>query len=200
MQNRSTDKRCGPDASLVIMLCTLVVGVLIGTVAYSTLSAEQSDALSKVSVGFALSRAVSGASEIFLCSLAVSSFYNGVIYLLGTMAFGQLPVFIVLLFRGITVGTLMSQLFSDHSGSDLFCCVMLVIPGAVVSLYALALCAKDSVRLSSRMLTVTLSDSHCQGLLGTLKNNSVRFLAYEAVIAVSALIDCICSVCFARGI
>lgn len=183
------------DAALVMMLVILTAGVLFGTGVYNALTSEQIADFSNVSFWFSKSGTGSDISDVFIASFTVSSVCIGAVYALGFFAFGQLPVFLVLGFRGMIAGAVLSQIYVGHSGSDLVRNLMIVIPGSVLSLYTLAICAKDSVRLSSRILTVTLSSERCQGLLDTSRRSSVRFIVFEAAAAVSALTDCIFTAC-----
>lgn len=200
MRNDSLNRAKNADAALYIMIGTVLVGIVLGTLAYSCMPSDLTDIISGAGMGFAGTRSQMSAVRIFLNSFAVSSLFLGVEFILGFFAFGQLPEFLVLAFRGMGLGVVLSQIYNDLEGTRLFCGVMMIVPNAVISVYALACCAKYSVRLSSRIMIMTFSGERCEGQLKTVKSFSVTFITLEVLTAAAAAVDCLCSVCFADKI
>ena len=67
----------------------------------------------------------------------------------------------------------------------------LVVPGAVFSSVAMVVGVRESIGLSNIYMRVSLSDRQVDGLLDSIKLYGTKFLVLEAVLAVSAGVDCI---------
>lgn len=200
MQNVQRSRSFDIDSAMIVMVGTVLLGVIFGTVSYLYMPSRLSQLLFDANTGYIGSRAGETLSRILLDSFAVSSLFIGAEFILGFFALGQLPELLILIMRGMGLGTVLSQVYNSYSGLNLLCAVFLIVPSAVISVYALAACAKNSVRLSTRLLLIALSSERCKGLLDNVRTYSARFVILEAAALGAALTDCFCSVCFAARI
>nr|MDE6150164.1 hypothetical protein [Ruminococcus sp.] len=75
-----------------------------------------------------------------------------------------------------------------------------ILPCAVISMYSLLMGVREAIGLSNILMSNALSVKQNDGLLPTVKLYSVKFLVLEAVVAVSAAVDCVCTVAFAGSL
>lgn len=130
-------------------------------------------------------------------SLSTSTMFLGAVFVLGFSAIAQ-PVEIgVLVFRGMGLGVTMAQVYTQYGTTGIAICAVLIVPSALISAYALIIGTREAVYMSNLLMTNSLSDRPSEGMLSSVKLYGTKFLVLEAVCAVSAAVDCLCSVIFA---
>lgn len=198
MQNKTGSRDI--DAAFAVMTGTLLLGVILGVMCYCFMSEDAARIISAAQSDYIGFRQSADFAQILLASFGVSTLFLTALFLLGFFAFGQLPALFVLMYRGSGLGMILSQAYSGADGSRGALTVLMIVPACVISCYALCICAKESVRMSGRLLRHMMFNKPFPGMLESVKNYAVRFAALEAVAAVSAACDCICSVLLADRI
>ena len=198
MQNKTGRTGLGDiDLAFAVMAGTLLIGVILGTLAYCFMSDSTADLLSLAAKDHISFRKSADFGRVLLDSFCVSSLFIAAEFLLGFFALGQLPAFALLIYRGMGLGAVLSQSYSETPSHRIVFVILLIVPACVISCYALCVAAKEAVRFSTRLLRLILLNKACPGLLDRSKNYAARFAALEAVAAVSAAVDCIASLIFA---
>ncbi|MBR1384393.1 MAG: stage II sporulation protein M [Ruminococcus sp.] len=194
MQNRSVGERSYDiDRAFTFLAGCLLIGILAGVIAYCFMDNPLSDSLSRANSEYISFRQNNNLGRILADSFFTSSLFIGAMFLSGMFALGQLLSLGVLLIRGIGIGAILSQSYYTYQGDKLIYTVLIIVPAAIISCYGLVLAAKEAVRLSTRLLIVLLSNDSFGGFAETFKAYGVSFLFVEAVISVSAAIDCVFS-------
>lgn len=173
------------------LLCVVLVGVLLGSLFYSSMDQGTLKSLSNTQSGFVSLRRQMDFSQILLKTLGSSTLFLLVIFLSGLCAVGHPIVICTLALRGIGLGVVLSQLYSSFGVKGMLYSALLVFPNALICSLALVLGARESLCLSNRYALFSLSDRQEDGLRETLKVYCVKFLVLEAVLAVSAGVDCL---------
>lgn len=113
------------------------------------------------------------------------------IFLSGLCAVGQPFAACALAVRGLGMGVVFSQLYSGFGVKGMLYSAVLVLPNALICSVALVLGAREAICLSNRYAVFSLSDRQQDGLKETLRRYCAKFLVLEAVLAVSAGMDCL---------
>lgn len=172
-------------------------GVVLGTMAYCFMSRDFLNQLSLAQENFLEVRRNSDFAVVLMKSLSTSTMFLGAVFVLGFSAIAQ-PVEIgVLVFRGMGLGVTMAQVYTQYGTTGIAICAALIVPSALISAYALIIGTREAVYMSNLLMTNSLSDRPSEGMLSSVKLYGTKFLVLEAVCAVSAAVDCLCSVIFA---
>ncbi len=185
------------DAALAVMIGTLLLGVVLGTLSYCFMPQSTVDLLSAAVKDFVGFRQTADFGHLLISSFFSATLFIAAEFLLGLFALGQLPELLVLVYRGSGLGIILSQAYVNTDRNRIVLVILFIVPALVISCYSLALAAKEAVRMSSRMMTLLLVNKPCPGLLDHFKNYAVRFAAIEALTAVAAAVDCISSLLIA---
>ena len=185
------------DIAMAVMIGTLLLGTVLGTLSYCFMPQSTVDLLSAAVKDFVGFRQTADFGHILIRSFFTTTLFIAAEFLLGIFALGQLPELLVLVYRGSGLGIILSQAYVTTQKSRIVLVILFIVPAAVISCYALSLAAKEAVRMSSRLMTLLLVSKPCPGLLEHFKNYAARFAAIEALAAVSAAVDCIGSLLIA---
>ncbi len=196
MQNNGTSKDFIHGIRFFIFLMLMaVVGVFAGVIcckmginlfSHSFFSAES----------FLKMREDKAFAGILFSSFGSTSAFVIVAFVLGFSAIAQPFEVIIPLLKGVMLGVLAAQIYMQSQQHGILICLCLVVPCGIVSMYAVVSSAREAVGLSNIILTNTLTLGHTSGLRETVKLYAVKFLVLEAVTAVSAAVDCLCTLVF----
>ncbi len=169
------------------------VGLILGTISYCRMSDSILPFLTDTDNSFLEVRTNGEFGEILLKSLSASTIFLGMLFLLGFSAIGQPAEFAVVLVRGAGVGVTMAQVYSAFGKSGILSAVLLTLPSAIISAYGIIIGTREAVGLSNILLRDLFSERTSGGLLDRAKLYGTRFLVLEAIMAVSATADGLCS-------
>ena len=195
-RNRSFDI----DISFAVMAGTLLLGVILGTLSFCFMPQSTTDLLSAAVKDFTGFRQTAGLGHILIDSFFVSTLFIAAEFVLGLSALGHLPELAVLLYRGCGLGIILSQSYVSTDKSKLPAVILFIVPAILVSCYALCLAAKEAVKMSGHILGLMLTGEAASSLPEHFRNYLTRFSALEALAAVSAAVDCLCSLLIASKI
>ena len=195
MQNRTVrERRFDIDIAFAVMIGCLLIGVLAGVLAYCFMDNSISSQLIDANTEYLEFRKENDFGRILIDSFFVSTLFIGAEFLCGLFALGLLPALGVLIYKGMGIGVILSQGYTIYESSRIVSLIAIIVPAAIVSCYGAALAAKEAVRLSGRLLLILFSNDSFTGLSEHFRAYGVRFLCIEAIISVSAAVDCVCSV------
>lgn len=169
----------------------MLVGVLLGSLFYSSMDSNVLGSIGRTGSGFVSLRQHPDFPQILLRTLSSSTLFLLVIFLSGLCAVGQLFAACALAVRGLGMGVVFSQLYSGFGVKGMLYSAVLVLPNALICSVALVLGAREAICLSNRYAVFSLSDRQQDGLKETLRRYCAKFLVLEAVLAVSAGMDCL---------
>ena len=174
-----------------------IMGVLFGVMSYCFMSADFLEQLSLAEENYIELRRNQDFAQILIKSFCSSSIYLGCAFVLGFSAIAQPVEIIIPLIKGMGLGVSVAQIYAQNGRSGILTCVLLILPCSLMSMYALVIGVREAIGLSNIFMTNALSTGQTSGLLSTVKLYCTKFLVLEAVVAVSAAADCVCTVVFA---
>lgn len=173
-----------------------VMGVLLGVICYCFMSADFLSQISSAQLKFIELRNNKDYGNILMKSFCSSSLFLGSAFVLGFSAISQ-PVEVLLpMVKGMGLGVTIAQVYVQNGKGGMLTCLLMILPCAVISMYALLVGTRESIGLSNILLSNTFSAKQESGLLPTVKLYATKYLVLEAVVAVSAAVDCICTIAF----
>ena len=168
------------------LLGVMLVGVLRGSLFYSSMDNNMLGSIGRTGSGFVSLRQHADFPQILLRTLSSSTLFLLVIFLSGLCAVGQ-PFAAC----ALAVRVVFSQLYSGFGVKGMLYSAVLVLPNALICSVALVLGAREAICLSNRYAVFSLSDRQQDVLKETLRRYCAKFLVLEAVLAVSAGMDCL---------
>lgn len=178
------------------LIGAVLIGALMGSVSYCFMDSDGYSKLALFQNGYFSARQSGDFGEILIKSFSGATLFMAAVFLMGFSAFGQPAVIAVLLIRGMGFGVTMAQFYSVYGKRGVLMSAVFVLPSAVITTSALAAGAREAVGLSNLLLGITLSDRQENGLRQAVRLYGAKFLVLEAVLAVGAGIECICTVLF----
>ncbi len=192
-----TERTSKPNVIFRIMLL-MIIGVLIGTLAFSFLKTSTLSDLNLVNNDYLSMRENGDYIEILYSSLLNSSVLIILLFLLGFCAIAQPAAVLVPVYKGLGFGVTIAQIYSKNGFNGFFTAFLLILPCALVSSYALFIAVRESIKMSNRFFSQAFLDkrSESTSINEYVRLYAVKFLVLEAVTAVSAAVDCLSSLVY----
>ena len=192
-----TERTTKPNVIFRIMLL-MVIGVLIGTLAFSFIKTSTLSDLNLIENDYLSMRENGEYVKILYSSLLNSSMLIVVLFLLGFCAVAQPVSVLVPVYKGMGFGVTIAQIYSENGVNGFFSAIILILPCALISSYALFIAVRESLRMSNRFFSQAFLDRRCESdsINDYVKLYAVKFLVLEAVTAVSAAVDCLSSLVY----
>ncbi len=192
-----TERNSKPNVIFRIMLL-MVAGVLIGTLAFSFIKTSTLSDLNLIENDYLSMRENGEYVKILYSSLLNSSMLIVVLFLLGFCAVAQPVSVLVPVYKGMGFGVTIAQIYSENGVNGFFSAIILILPCALISSYALFIAVRESLRMSNRFFSQAFLDRRCESdsINDYVKLYAVKFLVLEAVTAVSAAVDCLSSLVY----
>lgn len=185
---------------LAILSGIVLIGALLGTISCCCLDADIVKRFGLTGMDFITGRKNMEFGKMLVSSLGSTTVFLLVIFVLGFSSIGQPAEIAVLVIRGIGLGVTLSQIYISGGKTSVLWGSLLVVPCATISTYAIITGAREALTMSNIYLKISLSDRQENGLLCSLKLYAVKFLVLEAVLAVGAGVDCLCTYLFLNKI
>jgi len=180
--------------SFAFLCGAAIVGVLLGAMCFC-LNSEQAGRL--MFFGTSLGeRAAMDYGRLMAGSLLGSTAFLLGLALAGFCALGQPFELALLVLRGMGLGCMLTEVYSAVGKSNVLYAAGLLLPGAIISLLGLVAAAREALCLSNIYLRVTLSSRGGEGLVAAVKLYGAKLLVIEAILALAASVDTICSYLF----
>ena len=132
------------DIAMAVMIGTLLLGTVLGTLSYCFMPQSTVDLLSAAVKDFVGFRQTADFGHILIRSFFTATLFIAAEFLLGIFALGQLPELLVLVYRGSGLGIILSQAYVTTQKSRIVLVILFIVPAAVISCYALSLAAKEA--------------------------------------------------------
>lgn len=192
-----TERTTKPNVIFRIMLL-MVIGVLIGTLAFSFIKTSTLSDLNLIENDYLSMRENGEYVKILYSSLLNSSTLLVVLFLLGFCAIAQPVSVLIPVYKGMGFGVTIAQIYSENGVNGFFSAFILILPCALISSYALFIAVRESIRMSNRFFSQAFLDRRCESdsINDYVKLYAVKFLVLEAVTAVSAAVDCLSSLVY----
>lgn len=181
----------------LVMLGLFVLGMMYGSILLQNGDSILVDGLSQIQEGFLEHRKNGRFLGIFWESLCSSGIFFLLSFLLGFSAVGQPVCFCLPFVRGLGLGSCISYFYLYDSYMGIGYCAVVMLPGMVLSVFALILSARESIRFSNSLLQ-SFWKSNSRLSQTALKLYVMKHLILLGVLILSALLDSILAVLFSQ--
>ena len=181
-----------------LLFVLFVLGMIYGA---ALIGLNQDEALAQL--GGVMQRFISKRAEQSVIITLISSFSSSmvlitILFLIGFFSIGQPIALLIPVFQGLGVGLSTAYLYSSRGFGGVLFCLLLILPSAFISTFALILGSRESIRFSSKNLKTLFPQKFNQNMKGELGLYLKRFAALTFFQAISAIVDAICTFLFAR--
>lgn len=177
-----------------------ILGVLLGVMSYCFMSEDFLKQMALAQENFIDMRKNQDFAHILIKSFTSSTIFLGSAFVLGFSAIAQPVELMIPLIKGLGLGVTIAQVYTQSGKGGMLTCLLIILPCTVISMYALLMVVREAIGLSNILMSDALSIKQSDGLLPTVKLYAAKFLVLEAVVAVSAAVDCVCTVVFAGSL
>ncbi|MEG0614901.1 MAG: hypothetical protein RR540_04020 [Oscillospiraceae bacterium] len=184
---------------VLILMGILLIGVLIGTIAFCNMGNSEALSLSFITQGFIKNRAEQTILQTFTSSFSSAALIVIACFLGGFSAIFQPAEILIPLFRGVGLGTSIAYIYTAFGIKGFFITLIIIIPNAVISSIAIVFAARESFRMSN-----SIGKYLFLGQIGDIKEKIsvklylLKFVILFVIISMSALLDSILTFVFAR--
>ena len=173
-------------------------GVLIGTLAFCGMNEISVSKISFISQGFIGSRAEKGFVEILIDSFLSSTGQLLVVFVLGFWAVSQPLEVLIPFLKGLGLGASLAQIYSSIGIKGFLIILLLIIPYALISVFALIIAIREAIKLSNIFARKAFYDTNTQGMKKITKLYCQKFAILEVLMIIASLVDSTCSFLFVR--
>lgn len=170
----------------------MLFGVLLGVLAFCFFNKEVILNLANIEDDFLNIRLSENYLSILFSSLLNSSVIIVLLFLLGFYPFAQPLEIIIPIYKGLGYGVTVAQLYYTNGAKGILMSLILILPNALISSYAVFIGVRESLTLSNGLFSHMFLYRKFDNIKETIKLYSVKFLVLEAIISLSSAIDCIC--------
>lgn len=178
------------NTRLIFMALSLVVGVLMGTLALKNGwfcdPSQQASSFSR----FFSSRSGMTTFQIFLNSFASSLVYLLISFSCGLFLFGKPVSYVLPFIRGIGIGTVCSSAYSVMGISGLAFCSLIVLPGNFISAAAFLFSCVNTCRFSGELFKDCFTGRE-DGFKHRFKKFCYGYIKYISITVIGSLTDCV---------
>lgn len=183
---------------LIILTAFFIIGLAIGIFIL-----DSRESLFSFTDGF-IDNYISERSGEGFFRITVNSFLNSMLFIAVAFICGASMLGIILLpicvsANGFLYGMIASFLYSEYSLNGVAFYAVMILPAAIVSIIALILASKESVKFSLLLARLTIRTTAPLNLSFDFKNYCGKYLSYSLIILISAIIDAVLSSNFLKS-
>jgi hypothetical protein len=175
-----------------------LAGALLGALLVRTAAADTLEVLLRLTGAFIERRREQAMLQIFLSSLGMSLAFVAALFLLGFSAISQPVVVLTPFFRGLGAGFSMASFYASHGAQAIGFVAVLLLPGMVLSVAALFVCCRESLRLAGSFFRAMGADRPAKEFY-PLRLYVSRYLSAVILSIFSALLEALLYFVFAKS-
>lgn len=181
----------------IALMVVMLLGVLIGSYLSVTIGEKSVRTLSFITQGYLKSRTEQTLPQTLLASLFSSGILVVITFTTGFSAIGQPLTVFIPFFRGLGLGFSMTHLYWSTGLKGLLICLVLILPSALISTFAIVIAARESLKLSNFFLRYALGNSSDNDSTGIIRLYLSKFMILLVICCIGALIDSVINFLFA---
>lgn len=174
---------------LLLISSFFISGLVSGTLTAVGYIQSGDEALGIIVSGFVSSRTGQAFGEIFLSSIISSLPFIVAAFLCGVCAVGIPFIPIIAISRGIGLGISLGYFYVCYGINGILYCLLMIIPGAVISSTALLLACKQSLEYSYLLFCHVFMTHKRQDKAIDIRIYSMRYAVFAVMIILSAILD-----------
>lgn len=195
-----TDKHFAPkkksDARLTLLTGLYFAGVFLGVILYSSLDGENIAALNGITGSFVYGRLNHTFWETLVNSFSGAFILLLICFWLGFSSAAQPLELLVPAFRGLGAGVSLSGMYGSFGLAGVGMSAALIIPGAVLSAFALIIAAREALELSGSVFAAAFSRGS-GGEAIDFRLYFTKFVILSVILAAAAVADSLATFLFA---
>lgn len=180
-----------------IIFILFLLGMIYGALLMGLSDEQTLNALSFLTEQFVNKRAEQSIIITFFSSFSSSILLLLALFLVGFCAIGQPFALFIPVFHGLGLGMSMAYMYATQGLQGVLFSILLILPQAAISTFAIILGTRESVRFSNMFFHYFMPDKYESPQTGALKLYLTKFAVLTGFIALSALVDSICTFLFA---
>lgn len=177
------------DVFFTILTIVVLIGAFFGSLYYREISAMDFVKTSSIVDYFCDAEKTISFWGCFSYSLIKNTILMIIIFVSGACIIGHPLCIVVLLYKGLNIGTALSITYSDSDVENFFVPFLHILIDAVVSTFALVLSAKEGIKLSNELLKLVISNKLEDDLNKNIKLYLLKFAVLFAIIILLSLIQ-----------
>lgn len=195
-----TDERIIPkkrsDGRLTLLAALYFAGVFLGVILYGTLGGEHLATLNDITGSFVYGRLNHTFWETLVNSFLGAFLLLTACFWLGFSAAAQPIELLVPAFRGLGAGVSLAGMYGSFGLAGVGMSAVLIIPGAVLSAFALIIAAREALELSGRVFSAVFGRSS-SGESIDLRLYITKFAILFIILTAASLADSLATFIFA---
>lgn len=178
-----------------LLLFTFTIGLMYGSIMLKSTSDNIFPILETIQKAFTKSKADNSFISNTLSSFTSSILFLFIVFLSGFSAIGQPVGFITLFIKGLGLGSCISYFYLTYSFQGLLYVLVIIVPSMLITLLALILSAKESIKLSNLIFSTFTSENSVT--ITTLKLYIIKHLVLVIFLIASSILDGLFAILFA---
>lgn len=184
--------------SFSVLICGLIfAGVLVGIYCFYTFCDSQTGKILFAS-GYIDNRVKMSCVAIFFDTFIKDTIYLIVIFLLGFWALAQPIEFIIPIFKGITLGATITQIYFTVGIKGFAIIILMVIPSTMITVLVIIVSSREAIRMSNMIAAKSFRQSFTEGLKDYISLYIKKFILLGIFVVFAAMIDSICNQIFGK--
>ena len=184
------------SSGIFLLIIILLIGVAIGTVMIKYSTDTQLDYLKQITDDYISLHHSGSMIKIFCSSLVSSGIFLLIAFFVGYFALGKPVSLFIPLFKGLGLGVCMADIFSRYGKDGFKISLILIIPSAILSSFAVVFASRQAGRNSSEIFSYICgrpikTDDNQNGI--SFSNYIIKFTAFFALALLGAILDAILS-------
>lgn len=184
------------DGRLTLLTALYFAGVFLGVILYGTLDGERLGALNDITGSFVYGRLNHTFWETLVNSFSGAFLVLTACFWLGFSAAAQPIELLVPVFRGLGAGVSLAGMYGSFGLAGVGMSAVLIIPGAVLSAFALIIAAREALEMSGKMFSSVFGRT-ASGEAIDFRLYVTKFVILFIILTVSSLADSLATFIFA---
>lgn len=188
MADNNIIKPNNKNNSLTMLAVLYFAGVLTGTILYCIPNGERLQIFDGITGNLISNRLEQSFGETLVSSFSGSFVLLLICFLLGFSAIAQPVELLVPVFQGLGAGVSVAGMYGNFGFAGIGISAVLVVPGAVISAFAIIIAAREAVNLSSSVCSsVWGKESSCNSI--DLKLYFTKFVILCVILVAASLVE-----------
>ena len=183
--------------NIILLMTLLLIGVLIGTLAFCNMSQDDFNNFSFITQMFIKNKSEQTFLQSLINSFSTSASLLLICFFLGFSAISQPVEITIPIFRGLGLGASIAYIYITYGIKGFLISLLLIIPNAVISSISIIIAVRESIKMSNMFTFFAISNSCENNMKSCIKLYLLKFLILFVIIGLSSVIDSLLAFIFA---
>lgn len=183
--------------NIILLMTLLLIGVLIGTLAFCNMSEDDFNNFSFITQMFIKNKSEQTFLQSLVNSFSTSASLLLICFFLGFSAISQPVEITIPIFRGLGLGASIAYIYVTYGIKGFLISLLLIIPNAVISSISIIIAARESIKMSNMFTFFAISNNCENNMKSCIKLYLLKFVILFVIIGLSSVIDSLLAFIFA---